>query len=216
MFTGIVEELGRVAALDDGAGIRRLTIASSLVVGDLRVSHSVAVNGVCLTAVEVTNDAFTVEVVPETLRRSNLGDLRVDAAVNLERALPADGRFGGHFVQGHVDDTADLTAREPDGGSERVTFRAPAPLMRYIVEKGFVAVDGVSLTVAAVENDRFEVALIPQTLAMVTLGDASSGYRANVEADVLAKYVERLVRGDGATLSMDDLRAAGFGADPAP
>ncbi len=216
MFTGIVEELGHVATLDDGAGIRRLTIAADLVVGDLRVSHSVAVNGVCLTVVDVTSDAFAVEVVPETLRRSNLGDLRINDAVNLERSLPADGRFGGHFVQGHVDATADLTARAPDGGSERATFRAPTPVMRYIVEKGFVAVDGVSLTVTAVKNDRFEVALIPHTLAMVTLGDASPGYRANVEADVLAKYVERLVGGDGATLSMNDLRAAGFGADPAP
>ncbi len=180
------------------------------------MSHSVAVNGVCLTVVEVTNDAFAVEVVPETLRRSNLGDLQINGAVNLERSLPADGRFGGHFVQGHVDATAELTAREPDGGSERITFRALAALMRYIVEKGFVAVDGVSLTVTAVKDDRFQVVLIPHTIAMVTLGDASPGYRANVEADVLAKYVEQLVGGDGATLSMNDLRAAGFEADSAP
>ena len=216
MFTGIVEELGTVAATDDREGLRQLTVSSTVATDGLKTGDSVSINGVCLTAVAVEAGAFTAEAVPETLRRTNLGRLVAGDRVNLERSMPAQGRFGGHLVQGHVDGTVTIAERRWDGReSDLVTFETPPHLMRYIVEKGYVAVDGASLTVVQTAPTAFTVVLIPYTIAVVTLGQAHVGYVANLEVDILAKYVERLVgaaagREASEGLSMSDLRAAGF------
>lgn len=159
-----------------------------------RVGASVAVDGVCLTATVVHPDGFEADVVAETLARTTLGDLRPGDVVNLERALPASGRFDGHFVQGHVDATGEVVAIQPEGDGSRMVLRVPPGVLRYVVEKGSLAVSGVSLTVAAVRDDLVEVALVPHTLANTNLGRRRPGDRVNLEADILAKYVERLSR----------------------
>jgi riboflavin synthase len=197
MFTGIVEELGRVVDLERGAQSARLTVEGPLVTADATHGASIAVNGVCLTVVEHGEGRFTVDVMAETLDRTSLGDLEPGDPVNLERAMPASGRFGGHVVQGHVDGTSRVLARTPGDRWEVVRFGLPEQLARYLVEKGSITVDGVSLTVSAVgrddEGDWFEVSLIPTTLALTTLGHKGIGAAANLEVDVLAKYVERLL-----------------------
>ena len=193
MFTGIVEELGHVVALDQGASSARLTIEGPLVTSDAVHGASIAVNGVCLTVVEHGDDRFTVDVMAETLDRSSLGDLTPGDRVNLERAMAASSRFGGHVVQGHVDGTATILERTPGDRWEVVTFSLPPHLARYVVEKGSITVDGVSLTVSAVGEETFSVSLIPTTLALTTLGHKGAGSTVNLEVDVLAKYVERLL-----------------------
>ena len=197
MFTGIVEELGRVVDLERGAQSARLTVEGPLVTADATHGASIAVNGVCLTVVEHGEGRFTVDVMAETLDRTSLGDLEPGDPVNLERAMPASGRFGGHVVQGHVDGTSRVLARTPGDRWEVVRFGLPEQLARYLVEKGSITVDGVSLTVSAVgrddEGDWFEVSLIPTTLALTTLGHKGIGAVVNLEVDVLAKYVERLL-----------------------
>lgn len=197
MFTGIVEEIGSVRSLSHPDGSRAdavLTVAAQTVARDARPGDSIAVSGVCLTVTALHEDgAFTVDVMPETLRRTSLGGLDVGAPVNLEAALPVHGRLGGHVVQGHVDGTATLVERTPGPRWDELTFTLPAPLGRYVVPKGSIAVDGVSLTVAGVGAGTFTVCLIPTTLARTTLGGLRPGQAVNVEADVLAKYVERLV-----------------------
>ena len=193
MFTGIVEELGTVAALDRGADSAVLRITGPLVVSDAVHGASIAVNGVCLTVVEHDAEGFTVDVMAETLRRSSLGALRPGDRVNLERAMRADGRFGGHVVQGHVDGTATVTARTPGDRWETVELSLPPDLAGYVVEKGSITVDGVSLTVASLTDDTFTVSLIPTTLALTTLGHKGVGDPVNLEVDVIAKYVERLL-----------------------
>lgn len=193
MFTGIVEERGRIAAFDrtdDGTTVR---IEARSVVRGVAVGDSVAVDGACLTVTAVDDGSFTVHAVPETLRRTTLGDRRPGDGVNLERAMPADGRFDGHVVQGHVDGAGTVRSVEAEGEGVRMTIGVPAHLARYLVEKGSVTVDGVSLTVAAMVDDGFQVALIPHTLAVTTLGERTTGDRVNLETDVLAKYVERLL-----------------------
>ena len=186
MFTGLVQDLGSVAAARrDGDGTR-LEIATQLV-GEIAEGDSVAVNGVCLTAVALDDDGFEADVVRETLERTSLGRLAAGDSVNLELPLRASDRLGGHVVQGHVDGTG--TVETP---GERLRVGAPPELLRYIVEKGSIAVDGVSLTVAAVDDEAFEVALIPETLERTTLGSLERGSTVNVEVDVLAKYVEKL------------------------
>jgi riboflavin synthase len=192
MFTGLIADLGSVAALerdDDGA---TLTIATRLA-GEVREGDSVAVNGVCLTATEIDGESFRAQAMEETLRRSSLGALRAGAKVNLELALPADGRLGGHIVQGHVDGTGAVTAVRPEGFARVLDIEAAGALTRYLVEKGSVAVDGVSLTVSALHDGGFSVSLIPETLERTTLGGAAVGDRVNLEADILAKHVERLM-----------------------
>ncbi len=159
-----------------------------------RVGASVAVDGVCLTATVVHPDGFEADMVAETLTRTTLGDLRPGDVVNLERALQASGRFDGHFVQGHVDATGEVVAIQPEGDGSRMVLRVPPGVLRYVVEKGSLAVSGVSLTVAGVRDDLVEVALVPHTLANTTLGRKRPGDRVNLEADILAKYVERLSR----------------------
>jgi riboflavin synthase len=195
MFTGLVEEVGTirsVASVGEGA---RVTIAASTVLGDVEIGASIAVNGCCLTVVEWGDDWWSADAVPETMDRTNLGGLAPGDPVNLERPLAADGRYGGHVVQGHVDGTGEVhSIEELDDGSWRFTFTLPSELADYVVEKGSIAVDGISLTVAAVTPSTFSIAIIPHTFAVTAMGQRSVGDTVNLEADVLAKYVERLVR----------------------
>jgi len=193
MFTGIVEELGTIAGVDRGTDSARLTVRGPLVTRDATHGASIAVNGVCLTVVEHADGEFTVDVMAETLSRSSLGSLRAGDRVNLERAMAAGGRFGGHVVQGHVDGTAQVLERVPGDRWAIVRLSLPAGLARYVVEKGSITVDGVSLTVASVDDTSFTVSLIPTTLDLTTLGHTGIGDLVNLEVDVLAKYVERLM-----------------------
>lgn len=192
MFTGLVQDLGRVAAVDATADGARLTIETRLA-PEIAPGDSVAVSGVCLTATTVTEDAFSADVMRESLRRSALGALQPGEPVNLELALRADARLGGHIMQGHVDGLARVTEVQDDGFAKVVTITPEDPgLLRYVVEKGSIAVDGVSLTVARVDDASFAVSLIPETLERTSLGQASPGRRVNLEVDVVAKYVEKL------------------------
>ena len=194
MFTGIVEELGEVTGRDVLADAARLTIRGPVVTADAGHGDSIAVNGVCLTVVELlAGGQFTADVMAETLNRSSLAGVEVGGRVNLERAEALNSRLGGHIVQGHVDGTGTITAREPGERWEVVTIALPPALARYVVEKGSIAVDGVSLTVSALTPGGFQVSLIPTTLADTTLGAAGVGARVNLEVDVLAKYVEHLL-----------------------
>jgi riboflavin synthase len=193
MFTGIVEELGTVAGLVDLGEAARITVRGPLVTGDAQPGDSIAVNGVCLTVVDVEDGAFTADVMQETLDRSALGRLAVGDPVNLERAATLATRLGGHLVQGHVDGVGEIRSRQPAAQWERVAIALPPGLARYVVEKGSVAVDGVSLTVASVTADEFEISLIPTTLKLTTLGSKGVGEPVNLEVDVVAKYVEKLV-----------------------
>ena len=194
MFTGIVEELGEVVATVDLGDSARFTLRGPTVTTDARHGDSIAVNGVCLTVVDVLPDgSFTADVMAETLNRSSLGALSVGSPVNLERAAAVNSRLGGHIVQGHVDGTGTVICRTPSRHWEVVRVSLPPQLSRYVVEKGSITVDGVSLTVSAIESDWFEVSLIPTTLGLTTLGRAPVGTPVNLEVDVIAKYVERLL-----------------------
>ena len=206
MFTGIVEELGTVASLVDLGDSARLTVRGPLVTGDAGQSNadrtgsasvalgdSIAVNGVCLTVVDVEDGAFTADVMRETLQRSSLGRLAEGDPVNLERAATLATRLGGHLVQGHVDGVGEIRSREPAEQWEIVTVSLPAGMSRYVVEKGSITVDGVSLTVTRVDADSFSISLIPTTLKLTTLGSKGVGEPVNLEVDVIAKYVEKLV-----------------------
>lgn len=193
MFTGIVEEVGEVLVVAPGEDSAVLRVRGPLVASDATLGCSIAVNGVCLTVTGVDGTTFEVDVMAETLRRSSLAAAVAGERVNLERAMPAAGRFGGHVVQGHVDGVGQILAREPGDRWEVVTVSLPAPLRRYVVEKGSIAVDGISLTVSSVGVDAFEVSLIPTTLAATTLGSRGVGDVVNLEVDVLAKYVEAQV-----------------------
>ncbi|AQA21229.1 riboflavin synthase, alpha subunit [Rhodococcus sp. MTM3W5.2] len=198
MFTGIVEELGEIVAKEDLADAARFTVRGALVTSDAGHGDSIAVNGVCLTVVEVLGgDSFTADVMAETLNRSSLGALDVGSRVNLERAAALNSRLGGHLVQGHVDATGSVISRSPSENWEVVRISLPDSIARYVVEKGSITVDGVSLTVSALGRDGdggefFEISLIPTTLEMTTLGGAVPGTPVNLEVDVIAKYVERL------------------------
>ena len=194
MFTGIVEELGTIRSIRRGAASAVLSIGAEAVLSDLRIGDSVAVNGVCLTATGVDGSGFTADVMHETLQRSSLGALGPGSRVNLERAMAADGRFGGHIVSGHIDGTGTITARRQDDNAVWYTVSASPALLRYIVEKGSVAIDGISLTVASVEADRFSVSVIPHTAAVTLLGAKGPGDVVNLETDIIGKYVERLLR----------------------
>ncbi len=193
MFSGIVEEIGHITRVEAHEGLVVLTVGARQALEGTRVGDSVAVNGVCLTVTHLTSSDFTVEVTPETLRRTNLGRLKAGHAVNLERSLALGERIGGHFVQGHVDDVGAVRARRPEGESVIVEFAAPERVMRYVVPKGFIAVDGVSLTVVDRWDDGFSVAFIPHTLAHTIAGTYQVGTVVNLEADILGKYVEQLL-----------------------
>ncbi|WP_262853014.1 riboflavin synthase [Mumia quercus] len=194
MFTGIVEELGEVAAIEEQDDAIRLTVRGPLVVSDASHGDSIAVNGCCLTVTEHDAQTFTVDVMRESLDKTSLGALAVGDPVNLERAMPADGRFGGHIVQGHVDGTGTIASRTASENWEVVEIGFPAELGRYLVPKGSITVDGTSLTVVDVGDETFTVSLIPTTLAATTLGTKQPGDAVNLEVDVLAKYVEKMVR----------------------
>jgi riboflavin synthase len=194
MFTGIVEELGEVVRLtDSGADSAVLAVRGPVVTSDARHGDSISVNGVCLTVIDNIDGVFTADVMGETLRRSSLGALRVGGEVNLERAATVGSRLGGHLVQGHVDGVTTLLDREPADQWEVLRFALPAELARYVVEKGSITVDGVSLTVMAVDDESFSVGLIPTTLKLTVLGAKSAGDPVNLEVDVIAKYVEKML-----------------------
>jgi riboflavin synthase len=193
VFTGLVADLGTVSGVETTGDGVRVRVASALA-GELGEGDSVAVNGVCLTATAIAGGEFTADVMHETLRRSSLAGVAEGTRVNLELPLRAQDRLGGHVVQGHVDGVGAISATEQDGFARVVTIDAPPELLRYVVEKGSIAVDGVSLTVASVTEDTFAVSLIPETLERTNLGAAAPGTPVNLEVDVLAKYVEKLVR----------------------
>lgn len=193
MFTGIVEELGHVAKIEQQDQAVRLTIAGTVVTSDLHRGDSISVCGTCLTAVEHDTEGFTADVMLETLKRTSLGALKVGDPVNLERAMTAATRFGGHVVQGHVDGVGTVISREPSEHWEWVRVRVPAELMRYVVLKGSITIDGVSLTVNEVGEDFVGLSLIPETLRLTTLGTKQPGDLVNIEADVMAKHIERLL-----------------------
>jgi riboflavin synthase len=193
MFTGIVEELGTIAAVEDQGDAIRLSVRATTVLEDVGLGDSIAVNGCCLTVTTVDGDTWTADVMQETLDKTSLYGVRPGDRVNLERAVTADKRLGGHIVQGHVDGVGEVVRRTPSEHWEVVEISLPTALSRYLVDKGSITVDGVSLTVVEAGDDRFTVSLIPETLARTTLGTRQPGDRVNLEVDVLAKYVERLL-----------------------
>ena len=208
MYTGLVQDLGTVAALERSEDGVRLTISTSLA-GELHDGDSVTVNGVCLTAAEVRDGRFLADVMNETLSRSTLGELAAGAGVNLELPLRAADRLGGHLVQGHVDAIGEVVETVDDGIARRVRVTASPELLRYVVEKGSIAVDGVSLTVVDVDERSFTVSLIPETLERTNLAGAEPGRLVNLEADVLAKYVEKLLSGAGGAAATSERGTGG-------
>jgi len=205
VFTGIVEEVGIVRAAQHG----KLAISATKVIEDTNKGDSIAVNGACLTATELSGESFSVDVMHETLRRTNLGLLRPGDGVNLERPLAVGGRFGGHFVQGHVDDTGRVISATREGEALLLRFEAPQEIMRYIVRKGFIAVDGVSLTVVECDASSFKVSLVGYTIENTNLGGRKAGDMVNLEVDIIAKYVEQLHGGHSA-ITMEFLAEHGF------
>lgn len=193
MFTGIIEELGTVASVEVLEDSIRLGIKGNLVREDLAQGESISVNGVCLTAAEVTPEGFVADVMLETLNRSSLSGIAEGERVNLERAMSGAGRFGGHVVQGHVDGVAEIISREPSANWEVVKVRIPSELSKYVVHKGSITFDGVSLTVKEISGDVVSLSLIPETLRLTTLGTKQVGDKLNVEADILAKHIEKLI-----------------------
>ncbi len=192
MFTGIVEEIGTVKHIDPG----RLAIHAEKVLEDMKSGDSIAVNGVCLTVTAMDGDSFTADIMPETVRRTNIGRLHYGDRVNIERAMPVGGRFGGHFVQGHIDDVGRVISTKPEKEAVIVRISVPAELKRYIVDKGFIAVDGASLTVVEHDDFSFTVSLVEYTRTHTTLGKIKPGGIVNLEVDIIAKYIEKLSRGD--------------------
>ena len=193
MFTGIVEELGTVAAVEDQGDAIRLTVRATTVLDDAGLGDSIAVNGCCLTVASLDGDTWTADVMQETLDKTSLHGVRPGDTVNLERAVTADKRLGGHIVQGHVDGVGEVLSRTPSEHWEVVEISLPDGMSRYLVDKGSISVDGISLTVVEAKDDSFTVSLIPETLARTTLGFRQPGDRVNLEVDVIAKYVERLL-----------------------
>jgi riboflavin synthase len=193
MFTGIIEYAGEITRLDQDESGARLHVRAEAIAAEAVLGASVAVNGVCLTVVAIEYGHLRFDAVPETLRRTSLGELRVADRVNLERPMPANGRFDGHIVQGHVDATGTLASVTEEGNSYRLRLQTGPETLRYVVEKGSITIDGISLTVAALGPDWFEVAIIPHTWEVTNLSGKTPGSRVNLEVDILAKYVERLI-----------------------
>lgn len=194
MFTGIIEEIGTVTAIQKGSTSSFIEIQADKVLSDTKIGDSIAVNGVCLTATVINGKTFRADVMNETLNRSSLGQLRPGSHVDLERAMAADGRFGGHIVSGHIDGTGTIINVKNDGIAIRYTFSADSNILRYIVEKGSVAIDGISLTVASVSDNDFTVSVIPHTASVTVLGEKHTGDTVNLENDIIGKYVEKLMR----------------------
>ncbi len=206
MFTGITEELGLVKLIQPN----KLTVKASKVLADCNIGDSIAINGVCLTLVQFTADSFTVDLMPETLKRTTFGQLRVGEAVNLERALTFGGRIGGHLVQGHIDGVGKIIGIRTVGEDYTVRIEAPREVLRYVVEKGFIAVDGMSLTVTARQSTFFDVSLIRLTRSVTTFAKRQVGDLVNLEADIIAKYVEALTQSPRKTVNADFLQEHGF------
>jgi len=211
MFTGIIEEMGSVKALRRESGSARLTISASTVLGSTALGDSICVNGVCLTVVDMGRSEFSADVANETLKVTDLGELKDGQKVNLERALQLSARIGGHLVTGHVDAVGRIKEKRQEGNSWRVFIEAPETALRYVIKKGSVAVDGISLTVADVDRTGFSIAMIPHTAKLTTLGFKSAGDSVNLETDIIGKYVERLLSGrvEGG-LNLEFLKGHGF------
>lgn len=218
MFTGIVEEIGTILSVKKGVKSSALTISGDLIFEDMHIGDSIAVNGVCLTVTNKTKESFTADVMAETLRRSSLGSLKAGSKVNLERAMAANGRFGGHIVSGHIDGTGEIESFVREDNAVWVTVKTPVKLLKYIIEKGSIAIDGVSLTVAYVDNRCFKVSLIPHTAANTILLSKKAGDIVNLENDIVGKYIEKLMHFDEQVeedtkttgISMDFLVKNGF------
>lgn len=194
MFTGIIEEVGRVESISKGHKSAKLTLSAKKIMGDLKLGDSVATNGVCLTVTSLSQHSFTADVMNETLRRSSLEQLKTGSQVNLERALPANGRFGGHIVTGHIDGTGTISHIKRDDIAIWYTIKTSAEIMRYIIEKGSIAIDGISLTVAKVAADSFAVSVIPHTVKETILAQKQIGSTVNLENDLVGKYIEKLIQ----------------------
>lgn len=203
MFTGIIEELGTVVSVRKGAKSSKLTIQGKMIFEDMHIGDSIAVNGVCLTVTEKTADTFTVDVMAETLRRSSLGSLTNGSLVNMERAMAANGRFGGHIVSGHIDGTGEIESLVREDNAVWVTVKTPPTLLKYIIEKGSIAIDGISLTVAYVDNRCFKVSLIPHTADHTTLLKKKAGDIVNLENDIVGKYIDKLLHFDNSEISAE-------------
>ena len=216
MFTGIIEEVGVVKSIRMGAQSAVITIQAEKVMEDIHVGDSIATNGVCLTVTSFDKNSYSVDVMHETLRRTNLGTLKSGSRVNLERAMAADGRFGGHIVAGHVDDPGTITSMEKDDNAIWITIRTTPAVLKYIVEKGSIAIDGISLTVARVDDKSFAVSVIPHTGANTTMLEKKPGDTVNLETDMVGKYVEKLLRYEESEekpqsgITMDFLKSHGF------
>ena len=218
MFTGIIEEVGVVDSIQKGVNSARLTIQAAAILDDVQLGDSIAVNGVCLTVTALTASTFSADVMHETLNRSSLGRLHGGSKVNLERAMAANGRFGGHMVSGHIDGTGVINRIQRDGNAVWYTIQTDASILRYIIEKGSVAIDGISLTVAKVIDEEFSVSVIPHTAANTTLSSRRSGDLVNLENDCIGKYVEKLLHyraaptesGSKSTVTMALLAQAGY------
>ena len=219
MFTGIVEEIGTVVSISKGVQSSKLTLQGDVIFEDMHIGDSIAVNGVCLTVTTKTSNTFTVDVMAETLRRSSLGSLTNGSKVNMERAMAANGRFGGHIVSGHIDGTGVIESFVKEDNAVWVTINTPSKILKYIIEKGSITIDGISLTVAYVDSDCFKVSLIPHTAANTTLLSKKPGDVVNLENDVVGKYIDKLlhfeddseVRGERKSgISMDFLAQNGF------
>ena len=215
MFTGIIEEVGTVTQITHQKDSAVLTICAKKVLEGTKIGESIAVNGICLTVTSLTNDSFTADVMHETLRRSSLAQIINKSHVNLERAMTANGRFGGHIVSGHVDGIGTITNIQQDSIAIWFTIQAPPELMRYIVEKGSITIDGISLTVAKVSNTDFSISAIPPTVAQTFLGERKVGSIVNLETDIIGKYVERLLafnekKAPESTITKDLLSRYGF------
>lgn len=211
MFTGIIEEMGAVMALRRAAGAARLTLSASKVLEGSVLGDSICVNGVCLTVVDLGKQEFSADVATETLKVTNLGELTSGSRVNLERALQLSARIGGHLVSGHVDAVGRIREKRLEGNGWRIFFDAPEPVLRYVIKKGSIAIDGISLTVADVDGSGFAIAMIPHTAKLTTLGFKSAGDTVNLEADIIGKYVERLLPGRSERgVSLEMLMKNGF------
>ena len=217
MFTGIIEEIGKMRSVQTNRQGGRLIVAAHEITADIKLGDSVAVNGVCLTAVEFDRESIAFDISAETLSRTTLGRLRSGSVVNLERSLAVGGRLGGHIVQGHVDGTGELISKQPSGDGVVIRFGYPAELGRYICMKGSIAVEGISLTVSGLGDGWFEVAIIPHTLKMTNLNALTSGDPVNLEVDIVAKYVERLLQGTSnsssakkSELTLEKMRELGY------
>jgi riboflavin synthase len=211
MFTGIIEEMGTVKALRREAGAARLSLSAATVLEGTALGDSISVNGVCLTVVELGKNEFSADVAVETLRVTNLGEFKAGARVNLERALQLSARIGGHLVSGHVDAVGRLREKRDEGNGWRIFFDAPETVLRYVIKKGSIAIDGVSLTVADVDRAGFSIAMIPHTARLTTLGFKTTGDSVNLESDIIGKYVERLLPGRAeGNVTLDLLKKNGF------